>query len=385
MLKKKKNLETIKIILVGNSGVGKTAIINRYYNNTFIDQMISTLCMNFIEKKIKIDEKYYILSIWDTVGQEAYRSCNKLFLKNSNIVIFVYDITSIPSFKELDYWYETIENELGQNPYLALAGNKMDLVEQEKITEEEGKELAEKWSAYFSLLSAKSDQQGIDSFFDNIVREFLKDKKGGLNYRLNTIELKSNNTKKKNVNQGCCGGGKSNENQKEIKMLFMGGNESGKNQIIDEILGNRINIGYEYSEKIIENNYSCEMENKKIILVNIINISEDCFETQELVELLKNNKIFFLVFDINNKNTFNILNKWFEKIKRNSDKKKKFVNIIGTKITNNIDDENNCVKYEEGEKFAKNIGGDFKMVSIDDTISLRNLVKKNVEKYLNFK
>ena len=53
MLKKKKNLETIKIILVGNSGVGKTAIINRYYNNTFIDQMISTLCMNFIEKKNK--------------------------------------------------------------------------------------------------------------------------------------------------------------------------------------------------------------------------------------------------------------------------------------------------------------------------------------------
>ena len=78
--KNKNNLETIKIILVGNSGVGKTAIINRYYTNSFINEMISTISMNFIEKKIIIDGKCYILNIWDTVGQEQYRSCNKLFI-----------------------------------------------------------------------------------------------------------------------------------------------------------------------------------------------------------------------------------------------------------------------------------------------------------------
>ena len=385
MINKNKNLETIKIILVGNSGVGKTAIINRYYNNSFANEMISTISMNFIDRKIKIDEKYYILNIWDTVGQELYRSCNKLFLKNSNIVIFVYDITLIKSFKDLDYWYETVENELGQNPYLALVGNKYDLIEQEKITEEEGKELAERWSAYFSLLSAKSDKAGIDNFFFNIVNEFLKDKKGSFNYRLNTIELKSNNTKKKNVNQGgCCGNRKSIEEEKEIKMLFIGANESGKNIIINKILGNRNSIGYEYIENISENNYIYEMVNKKKILVNILNISEDYIETQNFVELLSYCRIFFLVFDINNRDSFNLLNKCFEKIKLNSDRKKIFVNILGTKINYNINDENNCVKYEEGEKFAKKIGGDFKMISIDDTISLRNLIKKNVEKYLNF-
>ena len=126
------------------------------------------------------------------------------------------------------------------------------------------------------------------------------------------------------------------------------------------------------------------MENKKRILVNIINLNEDCFETQQFIEIIRHCKIFFLVFDINNKNTFNILNKWYEKIKLNSNSKKLFINILGAEITNNNGNKNNCVKYEEGEKFANKIGGDFKMVSIYDTISLRNLIKKNVEKILNF-
>lgn len=389
MSNKNKNLEKIKIILVGNSGVGKTTIINRYYNSSFVNEMASTMSMNYIEKKIIIDEKCYNLSIWDTVGQEQYRSCNKLFIKNSNIVIFVYDITSIPSFKELNYWHETIENELGQNPYLAIAGNKFDLIEEEKITEIEGKELAQKWCAYFALLSAKTDPIGIDNFFYNIVKEYLNENKGLFNYRLNTIELDSNVSKKKNANNRCCSGRKSIEKEKEIKIIFIGGNKSGKNIIINKILGNRISINYEYeyNNNIIENNYSYEMENKKRIVVNILNINEDSFETPKFIELIKHCKIFFLVFNIYNKDTFNILNKWFEKIKKNSNSKKIFVNILGTEIGNigdNINDENNSVKYEEGEKLAKKIGGNFKMVSIDDTISLRNLIKINVEKYLNF-
>ena len=69
--------------------------------------------MNFVEKKIYINDKYYDINIWDTAGQEIYRSCNKLFIKNSNIVIFVYDITNKKTFVELDYWYKIIEDELG--------------------------------------------------------------------------------------------------------------------------------------------------------------------------------------------------------------------------------------------------------------------------------
>ena len=135
--KKKPEEKTIlKVILVGNAGVGKTAIINRFYKNSFTENMLPTIAMNYIEKKIIIEGQKIYLSIWDTVGQEEYKSCNKLFIKNSNIVILVYDITRKISFNDLDYWHETIENELGENPYLALAGNKVDLIEEEEVNKE---------------------------------------------------------------------------------------------------------------------------------------------------------------------------------------------------------------------------------------------------------
>ena len=315
-------LEEIKIILVGNSGVGKTAIINRYYNNSFEIYTQSTISMNFVEKKIYINDKYYDINIWDTAGQEIYRSCNKLFIKNSNIVIFVYDITNKKTFVELDYWYKIIEDELGQSPYLALVGNKSDLYEEEEVKEEEGKELAKKWSAYFSLLSPKCDKKGIDNFFYSIVDEYLFCKNDSIDIRLNTVVLKKNDERKKNGNDGCCGGGKSKICEKNIKVLFIGGNKSGKKEIISKILGNRNNISYEYDQNINESIYSYETENKKMINVNILNINELCLESKKIVKLLEDSRIFFLVFDIDNKDTFNILNKWIEIIKDGSEGKK---------------------------------------------------------------
>ena len=120
-----------------------------------------------------------------------------------------------------------------------------------------------------------------------------------------------------------------------------------------------------------------------MINVNILNINELCLESKKIVKLLEDSRIFFLVFDIDNKDTFNILNKWIEKIKKFYEGKRIFINILGTKINPNNKEEINCVKYSEGEKFAKKARGSFKMVSINDAISLRNLIKNNVEKYLN--
>ena len=78
--------ESIKIILVGNSGVGKTSIINRYYSDEFHSSIHSTISMNFVLKDVSIKGRTIQLNIWDTLGQEKYFSCNKLFIKNSNIV-----------------------------------------------------------------------------------------------------------------------------------------------------------------------------------------------------------------------------------------------------------------------------------------------------------
>ena len=176
MSKKNVNIlkEEIKLILVGDSGVGKTSIINRYYLNTFNSSMDSTQSMNFIIKDILINGKNIQLNIWDTLGQEKYFSCNKLFIKNSNIVILVYDITRKDSFKNLDIWYDSINTELGKDYYLGLVGNKFDMVEEEEVSEEMGIEKGKEWGAYFSLLSAKADKEGIDNYFEELVQGYLE-------------------------------------------------------------------------------------------------------------------------------------------------------------------------------------------------------------------
>jgi small GTP-binding protein len=172
--KKDKNFkESIKIILVGDSGVGKTSIINRYYLNEFRTDMESTQSMNFVIKEILMKGRKIQLNIWDTLGQEKYYSCNKLFIKNSNIVILVYDITRKNSFENLDFWYNCINNELGKDFSLGLAGNKFDLINQEEVSEEEGIDKAKVWGAHFSLLSAKSDKDGIDIYFEELVKKYL--------------------------------------------------------------------------------------------------------------------------------------------------------------------------------------------------------------------
>ena len=100
-VKKIKNPEgSIKIILLGEPGVGKSSLINVYNGDPFSENIPSSIQSSFISKRLTINEKIYDIQIWDTAGQERFRSINKIFIKDSHIVIFVYDITSRKSFLE---------------------------------------------------------------------------------------------------------------------------------------------------------------------------------------------------------------------------------------------------------------------------------------------
>ena len=196
----------IKIILIGNSGVGKTSIINRFYLNNFDEKGSITISANFVAKSIKIDGQNIMLNIWDTAGEEKFRSINKIFVKDSNIIIFVYDITTHKSFEELDYWYQYIINELGKEVIFGLAGNKADRVEEEDVSREEGEEKSKELGAIFALLSAKEDKIRIDSFFYNLVKIYLENPLYKT-IRRRTIKINKNDMKKKKdpSEGGCCG------------------------------------------------------------------------------------------------------------------------------------------------------------------------------------
>ena len=175
MSSREKETKEIKVILLGESGVGKSSIISRYINNEFTEHSQSTLGSNFYVKEINKENTIYKLNIWDTSGQERYHSITNLFLKGSSIIILVYAINSRSSFKGLEYWYNTINEYLsGENHILAIVGNKSDLLDDEVISEEEGKKYAKEKNAIFKLVSAKSFPEGIFQLFQTVFDELLK-------------------------------------------------------------------------------------------------------------------------------------------------------------------------------------------------------------------
>ena len=170
--------KAVKIILLGDSAVGKTCIINRYLNNEFISEATSTLGSISNKKEVIKNERKYSMNIWDTTGQEKYRSITNLFINGSNIVILVYSIDSKSSFESLDFWYNSVKEKLErQNFLLSVVGNKGDLTENEQVSEEEAKKFAAEINAKFYLVSAKEDPNGIHNLFDSLMDEFIDNSK----------------------------------------------------------------------------------------------------------------------------------------------------------------------------------------------------------------
>ena len=196
------NVVELKIILLGDVGVGKTNIISRYISGDFNQSLNPTVGSSFGEKKIKKEGVTYLLKVWDTVGQERYNSITKLFVQGSHIIILVYSIDNLQSFQKLNFWLTFIRENLTDGKYiLALIANKRDLFENELITKEEGEKYAEQMDAKFALLSAKYDQQTIVNFFETLLDEYIA--KFGKDFDDTTIivEKKRNTSNKK---KQCC-------------------------------------------------------------------------------------------------------------------------------------------------------------------------------------
>ena len=169
----------IKVILLGNSGVGKTNIINIVTGGKFDENEKTTSSASFAIKKMKVGGKEYILNLWDTIGQEQFRQLTKIFYNNSKIVIYVYDITSKESFDDLNYWTKDVEEQIGQDIIKGIVANKMDLYLKEEVKTEDGENYAESVGAKFLEFSAKTESPSkFDDFLIKLIDEYLIFKKG---------------------------------------------------------------------------------------------------------------------------------------------------------------------------------------------------------------
>ena len=167
------SIESFKVVLVGESGVGKTSIITQFIDQTFQEDQQSTTGGTFSTKSVICDGgKILKFEIWDTAGQEKYRSLTKMFYKDANAAVMVYDVTRKDSFEELkNYWASQIKESSPENIILAIAANKSDLIEQEVVDEENARNFAKEIGAIFVSTSAKNSE-GINSLFEEIAKKY---------------------------------------------------------------------------------------------------------------------------------------------------------------------------------------------------------------------
>ena len=199
--------ENIKVTLIGASGVGKTCIIRRYYDNEYVENPASTCGGSYSAKQLKINNKIIQIDLWDTAGQERFRSLGKHFYKDAYIVILVYDITNRKSFDELkDVWYPSLKEFGEKYSVLGVVGNKCDLYENEEVKEAEAREYSQQIGATYMLVSAKSGDN-INLLFDTLIKQYLgpafaeqlkeiKKEKGETGKQLTKKDAKKKNKKK---------------------------------------------------------------------------------------------------------------------------------------------------------------------------------------------
>lgn len=169
-------IECCKVVLVGESGVGKTSILAQFLNQEFRLYQESTSGAKFSTKSIKYEDinKELKFEIWDTAGQEKFRALTKLFYKDASVVVFVYDITRRDSFDEIKkYWFNQIKDNSVSNIVMAIAANKSDLYENEKVDEKEGREYADSINAKFIMTSAKNESS-ITTLFTEIGLQYFQ-------------------------------------------------------------------------------------------------------------------------------------------------------------------------------------------------------------------
>ena len=168
-----KEMESLKIVLIGESGVGKTSIISQFIDHVFQDDQQSTIGCTFSTKTIECNNgKILKFEIWDTAGQERYRSVTKMFYKDAAAVILVYDISSLYSYEQLQkYWIPQVLENSPKNSILAMMANKSDLIEKEQVDEGEARAYAKKINAIFALTSAKNNF-GVCDLFMEIAKKY---------------------------------------------------------------------------------------------------------------------------------------------------------------------------------------------------------------------
>ena len=192
-----------KVLLIGNSDVGKSSLILRYVDQIWNDVFVPTIGVDFKVKSLQIDNKRVKMQIWDTAGQERFRNVISSYFKGAHGILLIYDISARDSFKELENWLGEVERNATPQVLKILIGNKCDLDEQRQITVDEGEAFAARNGMKFIETSAKNNTN-VNEAFEALAKIMVEssNKKNVIKVEKKTIKVDKGadlNAKKK-----CC-------------------------------------------------------------------------------------------------------------------------------------------------------------------------------------
>ncbi len=197
----------VKLLLIGDSGVGKSCMLLRFCDDEFTPSFITTVGIDFKIRKIVVDGVIFKLQIWDTAGQERFRTITNAYYRGAMGIVVTYDVTNRRSFESIPGWFDTIrEQSPDQNVCKILVGTKIDLPEESRvITREQGKAFALEHKIPFIEVSAK-ENKNVDAAFVTLVNLVKKRLIEGDNERVNVITLEENSVQqpRKDKDTKCC-------------------------------------------------------------------------------------------------------------------------------------------------------------------------------------
>ena len=164
----------IKVVIVGDSSVGKTNLLSRFVNNSFNQNSRNTIGVDFSAVDLSINGQNIKAQFWDTAGQEKYRSIASAYYKNAQGIIITYDVTREQTFKNVNSWYNELREQGEPDVEIILIGNKIDLESERKVTSDQGAQLAKEKGMFFMEVSAKTNQEDcVENAFKILLEEIV--------------------------------------------------------------------------------------------------------------------------------------------------------------------------------------------------------------------
>jgi len=164
-----------KLVLIGDSGVGKSCLLLRFADDSFTDSYISTIGVDFRFRTVNIEQKTVKLQIWDTAGQERFRTITSAYYRGAHGIIMVYDVTNYESFEHVEEWLNEVNRHASESTLKLLVGNKADLADDKKVETEEAETFAKNLNISFLETSAKN-ATNVEAAFLTMAKQLIQAK-----------------------------------------------------------------------------------------------------------------------------------------------------------------------------------------------------------------